>query len=286
MDYQEFYNLKEHPFSSAVDNRFYYPSPQHAEAITRLKYAIDTRKGLAVVVGDIGTGKTTLAMRMLEELDEGHYEAALLILLHSSVTMDWLAKKIAVQLGVRDPADDRADILRQIYERLIEIYEAGLKVVILMDEVQMLQSHDIMREFRGLLNMEIPEGKLITFVLFGLPELEGFLSLDEPLRQRVALKYRLKAFTGDITEDYIRHRLRVAGSGGDIFTPDAMKAIYLCSNGIPRLINTVCDNALLEGFILKRKEINRDIIESVALNLGLEIEEEKAERLKPRRVVV
>lgn len=286
MDYQEFYNLKEHPFSSAVDSRFYYPSTQHAEATARLKYAIDTRKGLAVVVGDIGTGKTTLAMRMLEELDENQYEAALLILLHSSVTMDWLAKKIAIQLGVKDPADDKVDVLRQIYERLIEIYETGLKVTVLMDEVQMLQSHEIMKEFRGLLNMEVPEGKLITFVFFGLPELEGILSLDEPLRQRVAVKCRLKAFTEDITGDYIRHRLRVAGSEGNIFTPDAIKAIYHYSKGIPRLINTVCDNALLEGFILKRKEIDKDIVDSVAQNLGLEIEEEKAERLKARRVMV
>lgn len=275
MDYLEFYNLKEHPFSNVVENKFYYNSATHAEAIVRIKYAINTMKGLAAVVGDIGTGKTTLARRMLDELDENQYEAALLVVLHSSVTADWLMRKIAVQLGVKNVGNNKVEILGQIYERLIELHEAGLKTVILMDEVQMLQTREIMEEFRGLLNMEVPGGKLITFVFFGLPELENLLALDEPLKQRVAVKCKLKAFMEDITGDYIRHRLRVAGCEENIFTQNAIKAIHLYSNGTPRLINTICDNALLEGFLLKKKEIDKDIIESVAVSLGLEGEEKK-----------
>lgn len=275
MDYLEFYKLKEHPFSSAVDNKFYYNSTQHAEAIVRIKYAIDTMKGLAVIVGDIGTGKTTLARRMLDELNEGQYEAALLVVLHSSVTTDWLMKKLAIQLGVKNPGDTKLELLGQIYERLLEIHETGLKTTVLIDEVQMLQSQEIMEEFRGLLNMEIPDGKLITFVFFGLPEVEALLSLDEPLKQRVAVKYRLKAFPEDITKEYIAHRLKVGGCEKDIFTSDAVKSIYFYSKGIPRLINTVCDNALLEGFLVKKEAINKDIIESVAVSLGLKQEEEK-----------
>ncbi|MEK6528136.1 MAG: ATP-binding protein [Nitrospirota bacterium] len=153
MDYLEFYKLKEHPFSTAVDNRFYYNSSQHSEAIIRIKYAIDTMKGLAVVVGDIGTGKTTLARRMLDELEEEKYEAALLVVLHSSVTTDWLMKKIAVQMDVKNPGSSKVELLGQIYERLLEIHESGIKTVVLIDEVQMLQSQEIMEEFRGLLNM-------------------------------------------------------------------------------------------------------------------------------------
>jgi type II secretory pathway predicted ATPase ExeA len=275
MDYLEFYKLKEHPFSNAVDNRFYYDSTQHAEAIVRLKYAIDTMKGLAVVVGDIGTGKTTLARKMLDALDEDQYEAALLVILHSSVTTDWLMKKIAVQLEVKNPGNTKIELLGQIYERLLEIHEAGLKTVVLIDEWQMLQSQEIMEEFRGLLNMEVPGGKLITFVFFGLPEMEALLSLDEPLKQRVAVKCRLKAFEEKITEEYLQHRLKVAGCEKDIFTPEAVKSIHFYSKGIPRLINTVCDNALLEGFLVKKKVIDKDIIESVAVSLGLKAEEEK-----------
>src|SRR3990172_1326032 len=134
MDYLEYYKLSEHPFSNVVDSRFYYNSPQQSEAIVKLKYAIDTKKGLAVVIGNIGAGKTTLARRLLEQLDEETYEA-----------------------------------------------------VVLMDEVQMLNSREIMEEFRGLLNMESSEGKMVNFIFFGLPELDQVLSLDEPLKQRGAI---------------------------------------------------------------------------------------------------
>ncbi len=282
MDYLEFYNLREQPFTNAVDTRFYYNSSQHAEAIVRVRYAIDTMKGLAVVVGDIGTGKTTLARRLLDELDESKYEAALLVILHSSVTADWLMKKIAKQIGIEDPQGTKLELLGQIYERLVEIYEEGLKAVVLIDEVQMFQSQEIMEEFRGLLNMEGPGGKLITFVFFGLPEMEKILSLDEPLKQRVAVKYRLKGFEENTTQEYILHRLKVAGCEKNIFAPETMRSIHLYSKGVPRLINTICDNALLESFLQKKEVIDNEIIESVAITLGLKMPEEE-KRPKIRR---
>jgi len=280
MDYLEFYKLKEYPFANIVEDKFYYNSTQRAETITRIKYAIDTRKGLAVVLGDIGTGKTTIARKILDELDETQYEAALLVVIHSSVTADWLIRKMAIQLGVKNPANSKLELIGQIYEKLNAINETGLKPAILIDEVQMLQSREIMEEFRGLLNMEVPEGKLVTFVFFGLPELEDLLSLDEPLKQRVVIRCKLTPFTEDVTKDYILHRLRISGCEKDIFTDTTIKAIHFYSNGIPRLINTVCDNALLEGFILKKKEIDKDTIESVAVSLGLKTEERS---LKSRR---
>ncbi len=269
MAYLNFYNLKEHPFSNAVDTRFYYNSAQHADAIIRIKYAIETMKGLAVVAGDVGTGKTTLARRLLDELDEKKYEAALLVVLHSSVTADWLMKKIAIQLGVETPLDTKIELLGQIYERLSKIHEEGLKSVVLIDEVQMFQSQEIMEEFRGLLNMEGSHGKLITFVFFGLPKIEEILSLDEPLKQRVAVKYNLKGFEENITKEYIEHRLTIAGGNSNIFAPDTLGAIHHYSKGIARLINTICDNALLEGFLEKKRPIDNEIIESVAIALGL-----------------
>ncbi|MEF9437979.1 MAG: hypothetical protein L0922_04260 [Candidatus Mariimomonas ferrooxydans] len=134
---------------------------------------------------------------------------------------------------------------------------------------------EIMEEFRGLLNMEVPDGKLITFVFFGLPEMEVLLSLDEPLKQRVAVKCKLKAFEESITQEYIQHRLKVAGCNKEIFAPDVVKSIHLYSKGIPRIINTVCDNALLEGLLVKKKIIDKEIIESVSVSLGLKDEDGK-----------
>ncbi len=269
MDFLEFYNLKEYPFSTSIDDRFYFNSAQHSEALLRLKYAVDTMKGLAVVVGDVGTGKTTLARRMLNELDEEKYEAALLIVLHTSVTTDWLMRKIAMQIGIKDVGRTKLEILGQLLRRLRALHKLGLKTVVLIDEVQMLRSKEIMEELRGLLNMEIDEGKLMTLVLFGLPELEEILALDSALKQRVVVKFKLTGFDENITRDYITHRLNVAGCREPIFTPEAIKFIHIYSRGIPRLINTICDNAILEGFLIREKPVGRAIIEAVAMNLDL-----------------
>ncbi|MBE0425247.1 MAG: AAA family ATPase [Nitrospirae bacterium] len=269
MDYLEYYGLKEHPFSNVVNSRFYYSSRQHSDSLVKLKYAVDTRKGLAVVIGGIGTGKTTLARRFLEELDENEYEAALLVVVHSSVSSEWLFRKFAIQLGVRELKEDKVELLSQIYRRLAEINEDGKKAIVMIDEVQMLNSKEIMEEFRGLLNMESTDGKLLNFVFYGLPELEDVLSLDEPLKQRVAVKIRLKEFSEEDTRDYIKHRLKVAGSGKEIFSPEAIEFIYQYTDGVPRLINTVCDNALLEGYLSRSNTIDGSTIKTVAVDLGL-----------------
>lgn len=269
MDYLEYYGLKEHPFSNIVDNRFYYKSHQQTDALVKLRYAVDTRKGLAVVIGNIGAGKTTLARRFLEELDETSYEAALLVVVHSSVSSEWLFKKFAMQLGVKDVKEDKVELLTQIYRRLYELMEEEKKAVVMIDEVQMLNSKEIMEEFRGLLNMESSAGKMLNFVFFGLPDLEDVLSLDEPLKQRVAVKIRLKEFSEKDTRDYINHRLNIAGCKTEIFSTDAIQGIYQYTKGTPRLINTVCDNALLEGYLSKINTIDSPIVKTVAVDLGL-----------------
>jgi general secretion pathway protein A len=271
MDYLEYYSLKEHPFSNVVDSRFYYNSPLHSDALIKLRYAVDTRKGLSVVIGGIGTGKTTLARRFLEEMDENAYEAALLVVVHSSVSSEWLFKKFALQLGVKEVKDDKVELLTQIYRRLHEIIEEDKKAVVMIDEVQMLNSKEIMEEFRGLLNMESSEGKMLNIIFFGLPELEEVLSLDEPLKQRVAVKIRLKEFSEKDTTDYIKHRLNVAGCQRDIFSEEAINLVYQATNGIPRLINAVCDNALLEGYLAKANIIDGSTIKTVAVDLGLRL---------------
>lgn len=271
MDYLEYYSLKEHPFSNVVDSRFYYNSPQHSNALVKLRYAVDTGKGLAVVIGDIGTGKTTLARLFLEELNEDKYEAALLMVVHSTVSAEWLLRKFAMQLGVSDAKENKVDLLSQIYKRLYEIKEEGKKTVVMLDEVQMLVSKGIMEDFRGILNMEVPEGKLVNFIFFGLPELDNILSLDKPLMQRVAIKIRLQAFSEEDTKNYINHRLSVArGDHKKIFTEDALKLIFQYSKGVPRLINAVCDNALLDGYLLKTDTIDDQAIKTVAIGLDLD----------------
>jgi len=269
VSYLEHYRLREQPFSIAVDNRFYYDSRQHADALVRLMYAASERKGLAILVGDVGAGKTTLARRLLDQLDDARYESALLIIIHSAVTSEWLLKKIATQLGVQKPADDTPSVLTQLSQRLIEIHEQGKKAVVLIDEAQMLNAREVMEEFRGMLNMEIDGQKLITFVFFGLTALDAALALDGPLAQRVAIRCHLPSFTESITQDYILFRLKVAGTEHNPFTPGAIAAVHRFTEGTPRLINTLCDNALLEGFLQKREKIDEALIQEIARDLKL-----------------
>jgi general secretion pathway protein A len=270
VNYLEFYELSQEPFSNAPVSRFYYSSAQHAQALMRLTHAVSGMKGLAVLVGDIGAGKTTLARRMLDSLPEEEYEAALLVIIHSGITASWLLKRIALQLGVENPADEKLALLSQLYQRLVKIYEQGKKAVVLIDEAQMLATREIMEEFRGLLNLEVPERKLLSFVFFGLPEIEDNLRLDPPLAQRVALKYRLEPLSAEATEAYVRHRLRLAGAPRVPFTPGALARIHAHSRGTPRVINTLCDNGLFEGFVARAKDVDERLVDRVARDLGIE----------------
>lgn len=269
MSYLDFYGLNQEPFSNAPVSRFYYSSSQHEQALLRLHRVVREMKGLAVLVGDIGAGKTTLARKMLDSLPEAEFEAALLVIIHSGITAQWLLKRIAQQLGVPKPADEKLQLLSQLYRRLLQIADSGKKAVVLIDEAQMLQTRELMEEFRGLLNLEIPERKLLTFIFFGLPEIEDNLKLDPPLLQRVALRWRLDALDLTSCSEYITHRLVLAGTKKEIFDVGAIESIHHFSHGVPRLINTLADNALFEGFILKQPKILRSVIENIAGDLGL-----------------
>jgi type II secretory pathway predicted ATPase ExeA len=269
MTYLDFFELNQEPFSNAPVSRFYYNSAQHSQALTRLMHAVSYMKGLSILVGDIGAGKTTLARRMLDSLPEAEYEAALLVIVHSGITAGWLLKRIALQLGVETPAQEKLALLAQLYQRLLQIHESGKKAVVLIDEAQMLETREIMEEFRGLLNLEVPERKLISFVFFGLPEIEQNLKLDPPLAQRVALRYKLEPFSADSTEAYVKHRLRLAGCPRMPFASDAISAVHRHSGGTPRVINTLCDNALFEAFLARKDTVTAPLVDHISENLGI-----------------
>jgi type II secretory pathway predicted ATPase ExeA len=270
MSYLQFFGLTHEPFANTpISGKFYYNSFQHSQAVLRLMYVAQQMRGLGVLVGDIGTGKTTLARKMLENLPESEYEAALLVIIHSGITANWLLKRIALQLGIENPADEKLQLLSQLYRRLLKIAESGRKAVVLIDEAQMLNTREIMEEFRGLLNLEVPNRKLISFIFFGLPELEQVMKLDPPLEQRIALKCFLRGFDEKAVNEYITHRLSLSGAPDNIFPDDVISLIHRYTKGIPRLINTVCDNALFEAHLMNSKVINKTIIENVAHSFGL-----------------
>jgi len=272
MGYSDYFNFEREPFSNAPNEKYYFDSEQHRRALQRLKYSVDTDKGLAVLVGGIGTGKTTLARRMLDNLPVERYESSLLVMIHSDITPEWLLSRICVQLGVENPANGQLTMLKQLFERLIQIEEEGRKAVVLIDEAQMLHTRELMEEFRGLLNLEIPEKKLLNIVFFGLPALDEVMKLDEPLAQRVAFKYTLTPFEPRETAAYIAFRLKVSGCDQSPFLPETLPLIQSYSGGVPRLINTICDNALFETYLRHGKEVTEGIVTSVVQDLGLKIQ--------------
>lgn len=270
MSYEQFFKLTEQPFSTAPDSRFFFDSKPHKEALLKILHATETMKGLVIIIGDIGTGKTLLARRALEEMEkQEQFVESLLVMVHSEITPEWLLKRIAQQIGIDKPASKKEELLPQFYNKLMEINEIGKKAVIVIDEANMLKTKEIFEEFRGLLNIEVPGRKLLTIILIGMPDLEEYIGLDPAFQQRIAIKHYLKKLDKEETYSYITHRMKIAGAQRDIFSDMALEAIYSYTSGTPRLINIICDNALLEAFLLKRDKIDLSIIESVASDLNL-----------------
>lgn len=270
MDHLQYYDLQEEPFSIVPLTNFYYHNEQHDRAFLRLTRAVATMKGLAVLVGDVGTGKTLLARRLLEALPEEEYEVSMLVILHADVTGEWLVRRIASQFGVESTDAKKVDVISGLYGKLSEIAEEGRRSVIILDEAHMLRDTGALEELRGLLNLELPNAKLLSIVMVGMPELDQCLRSEPALKQRMAVRCELKNLSPEVLVDYVRFRTFHAGSSRQLFSVDAMQRIHALSNGNPRLVNVICDNALFEGFVRRATlPLSPDVVESVGEDLRL-----------------
>lgn len=270
MSYLDFYGLQREPFSNVPDPIFFWNGRSHETALNKLRFALEQRWGLSLVIGEIGAGKTTLSRRLFESLDETRFHKALLIVIHSEVTADWLLHRFAQLLGVEHPKHNKLEVLGQIYDRLRIIDEKGQIVALLIDEAQMFGTRELMEEFRGLLNIEAQGRKLINFVFFGLPEVEENLQLDEPLRQRVALRVNLQRYDEADTLAYLAHRVNVAGGKPGLIPPDVAARLHFHGQGSPRVLNALADNLLLEGFLQKTRTLTVAMLDKVAAELNLQ----------------
>ncbi len=261
--YLEFYNLRELPFSITPDPRFIYFTGSHAEAMANLHYGIESGKGLIVVTGEVGTGKTTILRWMLQRLERTVLVA---YVFNPRLTVPEFYQHITTLLGVPEWTN-KSDLLLAMGRTLESRHARGLRTVLIIDEAHGL-SQDVLEEIRLLANFETNSAKLLQIVLTGQPELRDVLN-DVNLRQlkqRVSLRCKIEALSSvEETENYIRHRLTTAGAANtDIFTADSIDFIYRCTEGIPRQINNLCDNSLLAGFAAEARTIYRDIVEEVA----------------------
>lgn len=262
--YTEFYNLNESPFNITSDPSFFFGSMVHEEAFSNILYGIISRKGIIVMTGEIGTGKTTLCRALLNRLDPRVKTAYIFNPCFSDVQLLHL---ILRDLGIEyPPTENKLQLTESLNAFLLEQSSKGNNVAIIIDEAQNLNIQQL-EEIRLLSNLETEKHKLLQILLVGQPELFDKLKLPElrQLNQRVIVRYHISPLTADDTRNYIQHRLKTAGSLSKIqFTQDAFDTVFMYSKGVPRLINIICDRALLAGFVKDSFTINMDIIHQAA----------------------
>jgi type II secretory pathway predicted ATPase ExeA len=243
--FEEFFGFTTKPFGKTPDPGFLYESPQHGEALARLEYAVE-EKELSLLVGEIGSGKTTLSRALIDRIGEAR---PVILLINPRLTPTQLLRSIASGLGLQ-PARFRNDLLDQIHARLFALYEEGREPVLIIDEAQLIPAKATFDEIRLLTNFQLDDQNLLSVLLIGQPELETRLERPHyaPLRQRIGMRYRLGPLSLEETERYIEHRIRVAGGSRSPFTGEAVRAMYDVSGGIPRLLNTLATTALLDAF--------------------------------------
>ena len=269
--YDAYFGFRESPFSVTPDPRFFYTNPVYLEAFATLRYGIEAKKGFIVITGEVGTGKTTLLRKLLRNLADTVHSV---FVFNSCLSFTELLQLTLQDLGLTPKTQSKVAMLQELNDYLIKQLEQGHTVTMLIDEAQNL-SDEVLENLRLLSNLETDQEKLIQIVLIGQPELQAKLAQPHlrQLKQRVAVQCRLNPLMDNEVRPYIDSRLMAAGyEGKDLFHPDAVERIAYYSKGIPRIINIICDNALLSAYAASQQIVSADKIDSVARDLELRLE--------------
>ena len=263
--YLSFFGLNEKPFAITPDPRYLYLSERHAEALAHLLYGINESGGFIQLTGEVGTGKTTVVRTLLSRVP---HHADVAVILNPRVTPVEFLLTICEELGL-GMADADRDSVKQMVDalnrRLLSAHAEGRRIIVIVDEAQNL-SAEVLEQVRLLTNLETPTQKLLQIILIGQPELRELLDRTElrQLAQRITGRYHLEPLSREETRGYIRHRLRVAGAAGEIFTPAALAEVHRLSTGIPRVINVTCDRALLGAYTQETRKITAALVRLAA----------------------
>src|SRR5580704_1492703 len=253
--YNAFFGFSESPFSLSPDPAFFYRSEQHEEALANLVYGVQARKGFIVLSGEVGTGKTTMLECLRDYLEAQYIEFAFIF--NSRINTEQFFEMIAYDLDLPCARTSKTEVLFALNQLLVEQAQEGRTVVLIVDEAHNLD-WDVLEEIRLLGNLENRNGKLLQIILAGQPELDRKMEAPEfrQLKQRIALRCALQPFRVEETVDYIQSRLTRAGMKQQtVFTPEILREIHFRTQGIPRVINAVCDNLLLTAFALESKVV-------------------------------
>ncbi|MGA2908871.1 MAG: AAA family ATPase [Terracidiphilus sp.] len=266
--YRPFFGINDPPFGACSDPRFLYLMPQSQEVLSCLQYGVAARKGFVVMTGEVGTGKTTLLNSVLNSFEGQRISTAFVFNPRLDV-LDFL-EFVMADFGIPPAARTKSGMLLQLNRWLIERFRNGELCAIVIDDAQNL-SWDLLEEIRLLTNLETASEKLLQIVLSGQPELEQKLRNPavRQLRQRIALWCKTRPLSSEETTAYIARRLEVAGATHPIFSPDAIPLVHRYSKGIPRLINLICEHALVSAYVEEIKPVPARIVESVSAELEL-----------------
>ena len=268
--YNAYFGFSETPFSLSPDPAFLYRSEQHEEALANLIYGVQSRKGFIVLTGEVGTGKTTMLECLRDFLDSQYIEFAFLF--NSRITADQFFEMIAYDLDLRCQRTSKTEVLFALNSVLLNQAEQGRTTVLIIDEAHNLE-WEVLEEIRLLGNLENRRGKLLQIILAGQPELDRKLEAPNlrQLKQRIVLRCNLEPFTAKDTAQYINTRMEKAGiPGQSVFTEEIMTEVHVRAQGIPRLINAVCDNLLLTCFAMESRVATVDMLDEVSKDMRLE----------------
>lgn len=263
--YKSFYGLREKPFNKTPDPRFLFLSRVHEEALARLQYAVEERD-VALLTGGIGSGKTTISRALMDSVDDRYRFCFIFNPILSPLEF---LRLLAHDLGMVTPAATKDDLLKELMEEIYRCHGQGIVPVIVIDEAQMIPGREVFDEIRLLTNFQLDDTNLLSVILMGQPELRERIAdpVYEPLRQRIGIQYHLNPLGLEDTLEYIDFRLSVAGGKPGLFMPDAVLRIFELSGGVPRRINTIATNALLEGFSRDAVLIDSGIIDALSEEL-------------------
>lgn len=270
--YKSFYNLRRNPFEITPDPSFLFPTNRHKEALAALYYGVRRHKGFVVLTGEVGTGKTLLVRWLLQLLKGTNIAYAYVF--NSRLTSLEFLQFVAGDFGLVTSGKSKSDLLLDFGRFLIARHQQQLTTVLVVDEAHHL-SAEVLEEIRLLTNLETTQEKLLQILLIGQPELDEKLDLPElrQLKQRIALRARLEALDWEETCGYVQRRLQTAGAmpGSDLFPDETIGEIYRHSRGIPRLINTICENALITAYARQLRSVPVDIVKEVAKEFRLNV---------------
>ena len=260
--YEAFWGLREKPFENAPDPRYLFPSAEHRQAVESLTYAVQERKGGALLTGDYGCGKTLVIRVLAQELEKTGVQTA--VISYPKLTGVELLREVLYQLGHETRSASRQKLSRMIAEKLHENMVAGGHTCVVVDEAQVVKNKSVLDELRLLLNYQLNDRFMLTLVLAGQPELREQVAALPQLEQRLGLRAHLHTFDLVDTAKYISYRLAVAGASRPLFSQDAVELIYKLSYGCPRRVNNLADQCLWRGFQNKVSEVGSEIAETIA----------------------